>query len=443
MKISAENIDELNVVLTMTISKSDYESNIEQQLKDARKNATVPGFRKGKAPAGMIKRMYEKPILVQEFNRAVETGFVKHISENKLDIYGEPLPHEGEEPVDLDNLKDDTIMKFDIALKPTVDINLSKTSVPYYDIEVSDNDLKTYVDGKVARYSKREEVEVSTEESTLKVELKAGDFAKESSLFSVKSINDSKIKKQFIGVKRDDVVKANLKKAFENKAELAYILGIKEEEIENAASDYEVTVKEITEYVAPEMNQDTFDLIYGKDVVKSVDEFNAKAKEELVAAMENDSRYKFSIDLRDVLTKENDIKLPDAFLRRWIETVNRDNEKLTPEVFDNEFPRFLEDMKWQTISNSIVKKSGIEITPDLITKFALKVSKAQYERYGLTGLKDEDMMPMVQNMLKDQEQRERLTEGAISEAMTEYAFKEVKLSHKKISREDFGKLFEK
>lgn len=443
MNISAENIDALNVVLTMTISKSDYQSNVEQQLKEARKNAVVPGFRKGHAPAGMINKMYGGQVLAQEFNRAVETGLKNHIIDNKLEIFGEPLPHEGEQPVDLDNLQEETTMKFDIALRPAVDVDLAKVKVTYYDIEISDEDLQGFKTSKLARYSKRADVEVSTEESMITASLKADDFSKESTLFAVKNINDTKVKKQFIGVKVGDTVKANLKRAFENKAELAYVLGIEEAKVDEAADKYEVTISGISEYVNPELNEETFKLMYGESTdIKTVEAFEAKCKEEFAALLENDSRYKFSLDLRKELTKACDIALPEAFLRRWIEIVNRDNAKMTPEVFETEFPRFLEDLKWQTISNSVVKKAGIELTPELLQKFALKVARAQYERYGLTGLTDEVLMPMAQNMLKEQEQRERLIEGAVSEAMTEYAFNNVKLAHKGISRDKFTKLFE-
>ncbi|MCQ2235395.1 MAG: hypothetical protein MJZ18_00185 [Bacteroidales bacterium] len=443
MNISAENIDALNVVLTMTISKSDYQANVEQQLKEARKNAVVPGFRKGHAPAGMINKMYGAQALAQEFNRAVETGLKNHIIDNKLEIFGEPLPHEGEQPVDLDNLQEETVMKFDIALRPTVDVDLKKVKVTYYDIESSDEDIEKFKTSKLARYSKRQDVEVSTEESMLTASLKADDFSKDSTLFAVKNINDAKVKKQFVGVKVGDVVKANLKKAFENKAELAYVLGIEEAKVDEAADKYEVTISGISEYVNPELNEETFKLMYGEDTeIKTVEAFEAKCKEELAALLENDSRYKFSLDLREELTKACNVALPENFLRRWIEIVNRDNAKMTPEVFEAEFPRFLEDLKWQTISNSVVKAAGIELTPELLQKFALKVARAQYERYGLTGLTDEVLAPMAQNMLKDQEQREHLVEGAVSEAMTEYAFNNVKLAHKAISRDKFAKLFE-
>lgn len=444
MNISAENIDALNVVLTMTISKSDYQPNVEQQLKEARKNAVVPGFRKGHAPAGMINKMYGNQVLAQEFNRAVETGLKNHIIDNKLEIFGEPLPHEGEQPVDLDNLQEETTMKFDIAIRPVVDVDLSKVKVAYYDIEASDDELENFKNGRLARFAKRADVEVSTEESMLTASLKADDFVKESTLFAVKNINDAKVKKQFVGVKVGDTVKANLKKAFENKAELAYVLGIEEAKVDEAADKYEVTISGISEYVNPELNEETFKLMYGENTeVKTEADFMAKCKEELVVALEGESRYKFSIDLREELTKANDVKLPEAFLRRWIELVNRDNAKMTPEVFDNEFPRFLEDLKWQTISNSIVRKAGIELTPELLQKFAIKVTRAQYERYGLTGLSDEVLAPMAQNLLKDQEQREHVVEGAITEAMTEYAFANVKLNRKNITREKFAKLFEK
>lgn len=335
-------------------------------------------------------------------------------------------------------------MKFDIAIRPVVDIDLSKVKVAYYDIEASDDELENFKNSRLARFAKRADVEVSTEESMLTASLKADDFVKESTLFAVKNINDAKVKKQFIGVKVGDTVKANLKKAFENKAELAYVLGIEEAKVDEAADKYEVTISGISEYVNPELNEETFKLMYGENTeVKTEADFMAKCKEELVVALEGESRYKFSIDLREELTKANDIQLPEAFLRRWIELVNRDNAKMTPEVFNNEFPRFLEDLKWQTVSNSIVRKAGIELTPELLQKFAIKVTRAQYERYGLTGLSDEMLAPMAQNLLKDQEQREHVVEGAITEAMTEYAFANVKLNRKSITRDKFAKLFEK
>ncbi len=451
MNISKENIDDLNAVIKLTVEKDDYETRVDAVLKDYRKKANMPGFRPGKVPFGMIKKMYGKHVLADEVNKIVSEEISKYLAESKLNILGEPLPSEDQETIDFETM-DSFSFNFDVAIAPEFEVKLSKREkLPYYTIEISDDMLEQQVKQATGRFGTTEATDVAEEESMIKGDFAQldqdgnvleGGIAAEGVVISPKNVQED-AKASLIGVTADAVVTLNPKNTFTDATQTSYMLKVTPEEAEQLNSDFQFTVKEITNYVAAELNQELFDQVLGEGKATNEEEFTAQIKEDLEKTLTFESEYKFSIDAKDKLMNKINIDLPEAFLKRWILTTNQDNEKITPESLETEMPNYIEDLKWQLIKNEILKVNEIKIEEADVLEVAKKSAKMQFMQYGLTNIPEEHLENYAKDMMNQQDQRRNMAETAAQDKALAFIKEAVKIEEKSINREDFNKLFEK
>lgn len=441
MNISRENVDALNAVLTLNIEKADYEAKVDETLKSYCKKVNMPGFRPGHVPASLVKKQYGKAILAEEVNKLIDESINNYVKENNLNIVGQPLPSEGQDPIDFDKEVNDITYKFDLGLVEKIDVKLDKVEVPYYTIEISDEDVDRYIKSTTQRFGSNETVETVGEKSMVKGAIK-GAYNNDNAVISTTVMKDDAEKAKFVGKKAGDVVKFDIKKTYPNDTEISYLLNISKEEAANVNGEYEFTITEITEFKDPELTQEIFDQVYGKDVVKSLDEFKAKAKEQIAEQYAVQSDYLFAHNLRKTLVAKNKIDLPEAFMKRWLTVVNRDNKNFTAEVLDKEFPELCDEYRWTEIRQSISEANNLKLTEQAIMDYAKKSAKAQFAQYGMMNIPEEYLENYAQSILKDNQQREQMIMGAVNESVVAFAKTKVKLNQKTTKAADFGKLFE-
>ncbi len=446
MNVSKENIDELNAVLTLELEKADYEPKVEKALKDYGKRVAIKGFRPGHAPAGMVKKLYGKSILVDTIDRMMGEELSKYIKENNLDILGEPLPNEKQEPIDFDKEIDKVTFKFDLGLSPEVNVAVDNSLVvPAYTIEISDKDVDAQIENIAGRFGSHAPVEVASENSLLKGVITLGEKKNEKGMTSVAVIKDEAEKAKFIGKKAGDKVEFNVRKAFTDEAEISYMLGCAKEEVAGIAEDAVATIEisEVSEFKNAEVNKELFDKVFPDGSVADLDAFKGKVKEQLASANAFAEEYRFGVDVRkSIMAAAGDIKLPEEFLKRWLTVVNRGNENFSQEVLEQEFPKFLVDLKWQVVKNRVAKKHDLKIEYNDVLNFAKKTAKAQLMQYGITNYPEDQLEKYAQSMVAKEEQRQHLTEGAVEEKLFAYAKENAKVESKAVSQDDFNKLFE-
>ncbi|NPA37845.1 MAG: trigger factor [Chlorobi bacterium] len=452
MNISKENTDGLTSVLRVTVGKKDYEEKVNETLKDYRKKANMPGFRPGKVPMGLIKKMYGQAVLVDEVNKLVSESLSNYLQDNKIDLLGEPLPSDDQKVIDFDN-QEEFEFSFDIAEAPELDFTLNKKDkIPYHKIAVTDEMVEQQIKALTSRFGKQESVETISDKSLVKGnfvqvdengnEIEDGIKA-EDSVLSMSVVKDEEIKNKLLAAKVGDTVVFNPKKAFPDDTELSYLLKIDKEVAANVDSDFKFTITDATEFIDPELNQELFDQIYGKDVVKSEEEFKNKVKEELEQQLALDSDYLFFLDAKKKLLKKFKAELPEEFLKRWITATNKDNKELTPERIDQDMPLFLDDLKWQLIKNKLIKDNDLKLEDQDVIEYAKKSAKMQFAQYGLTNVPDEHIESYAMDMLKNEEQARQIYDGAMHDKIISFIKDTVKVDEKEVSREEFNKLIEK
>ncbi len=448
MNVTRENIDNVNAVLKVSIEKADYEKNVNDQLKEYRQKAAIPGFRPGKVPAGLIKKRFGTAILVDEVNKLLSRKLSEYLVEEKLNILGEPLPNEEQQKAINWETDESFEFAFDIALAPEINISLDKDNkINYYNIAVSDEMVNEQVENAARQLGQNIPDDVVKEDSSVR-----GDFVEvdgngeevaegiqpKNVVIAIDLIKDEEIKKELVGKKKDDVVVFDPVKAYENRHEVGHMLNISHEQAHELNSSFKFTINEVLKFEKAELNEDFFKKIYGENTeVKTEDDFRNKIKEDLASNLKYSSDHKFAIDTRDTLVEKAAVELPEAFLKRWLIAVNKE---LTVEQIENEFDYFISDLKWQLIKDSIIKENELQVTVEETEDFAKQMARAQYNQYGIFDIPDEQIESFSKIILEKPEEKERIYKKLFEDKVIEVVKDKVTLHESEVSQEEFNEL---
>jgi trigger factor len=448
MNITRENLDDLNAVLKVEIIKADYSDRVETVLKDYRKKANIKGFRPGMVPIDLIRKMYGKSVRIEEINKVVTENIRKYLTDEKLEILGDPLPKAGEQDINFDT-QDDFTFSFELGLAPVVDLNISnKNKVDNYDIAIDEKMKNDYVGNYTRRFGEFRKADAAGEKDILKGKIEAVDekgeliengIVNENSTLAVDIIKDNDIKNGFIGRKENDTVVFDIRKAFPNDNEIAGLLKKKKEETEGLEGNFRFTVTEISRFYPAELGTDLYNRIYGEGVVNSEEEFMKKIEEEISANLKKETEFKLKQDLRKLIIEKTDLPLPEEFLKKWLLRVN---EKTTSEQIEKEFDSFRDDLKWQLIKNKVAKDNEIKITEEELQKEAEMITRYQFRQYGLFYATDEQITNYAKETLKREDDAKRIADKILEDKVLDNLKELVKLDDKKVTVEEFNKLFE-
>ena len=450
MKISFENPDKVNGLITLTVEEADYKENVEKTLKNYRKRANVPGFRPGMVPMGMIKRQFGTTAKVDEINKLLGEEIYKYVKDNNIQMRGEPLPSDKQEPVDLEKEAPYTFM-FDIAVAPEMNAELNgDDTIDHYTITVDDDVINRQIDMFASRAGSYDKVEEYQEHDMLKGDLreldengntKEGGLTVEGAVLMPEYIKVDDQKKLFDGCKLGDIITFNPKKAYpESDIEVSSLLKIKKEEVADMNSDFSYQITEISRFVKAEVNQELFDQVFGKDAVKSEEEFRGKIAEGLKAQFAVDTDFKFIQDVRKYMeNKVGTLTYPDALLKRIMLNNNKDKGQ---EFVDKNYEQSVKELTWHLIKEQLVKANGIKIDDADIKETAKEAARAQFAQYGMTNIPEEYIDNYATDMLKKKEYVDSFVDRSIDRKLTEALKKVVKLNEKTATLDEFNKLMQ-
>lgn len=448
MNISLENPEKVSGVLTLVVEEADFAGDVEKQLKDYRKKANVPGFRPGQAPMGMIKRQVGAQVKVDVINRLVGEKLYDYVRENKINMLGEPMPHLGDEPVDLDAAAPYTL-KFDIAIAPEFKAELTKKdTIVYYDITTDDAIVDKQIEAFASRSGSYQKVDEYQDNDMIKGdirELNEDGSAKEggitvsqaSMLPSYIKVDDQKA--LFQGCKVGDVIVFNPKKAYpESNIEISSLLKVSKEEAEKITSDFSFQVTEISRYQKHAIDQDLFDQVYGEGNVKDEADFRAKVAEGIKEQMVQNADFRFLQDVRKYVEgKIGEVKYADDLMKRIMLANNKDKGM---EYVEKNYDASIKELTWSLAKNQIVEAQKIKVDDADVKAVAIDVTRMQFAQYGMTSVPEEYLEQYAEGMLKNREQVDNLVNAAVDRKLMAALKDVVKLDKKTISFEEFGKL---
>jgi trigger factor len=436
----------LNAVLKVKVVAEDYLPKVETALKDYQKKANIPGFRPGKVPTGMIKKMYGKSILVDEINKLLNDSLYKYLNENKIEVLGNPLPKADKNTIiDWDNQKEFEFL-YEMGLAPKFKVELSpKDKFTYQTVKIDETLVNKYVSDIAKRYGKVEPVEVSGEGDLLNGdfveldtngEILAGGIFKTGSLF-LERVKNVDAKKALTGLKKEDKVVVDAQKLSENAVDLAALLGIDKAAAEELNSKIQFTVKGISRLAEAEINQEFFNKIYGEGNVSTEEEFRAKIKDELAAMFINDSERKFYNEVVEHLMGKINFSLPNEFLKRWIVAVNE--KPVTPEQVDAEFESYSKGLKWQLIENKIIKENDLKVENQEVIEHTKQLIIEQFGKYNPSAISDEELNQTVQRVLSNQDEAKKIYEKLYGQKVMNLFKEKFTIENKEVPYDDFFK----
>ncbi len=446
MNITKENIDALTAVIKIKVGPEDYLSNVEKTLRDHQKKASMPGFRPGKVPAGMIRKMYGKSALADELNRLLGDSLYNYIREEKLDILGNPLPKADNNPeIELDGKKEFEFV-YDLALQPDFKVDFSADEKhTRFVVKIDDTLLDKYSNDIARRYGQIASVETTGEhdlvygdfvELDANGEILAGGIFKSSTLY-LEKLNETR-KAKLLGLKADDKVVLEPSEIAETPAELGQKLGLSPEEASSLVSKFRFTVKSVNRLAPAELNQELFDKMYGPGVVNSIEEFRAKLTEELKSMFRNDSENKLKNDIVKSIIQKTHFTLPDDFLKRWMLAVSKN--PATPEQINQEYDQYREALRWQLIENKIYKENNIVVTNDEAIDYVKGLVKANYEKTGHSEVNDEELAMTANRVLEKEEEAKRVFDSLYHEKMMSLFQTKLKIEEKEVGYEEFSEI---
>ena len=436
MNITRNNVDALNAVITIEVAKSDYAEKVQKKLADYRKNAAIPGFRKGAVPMSLIQKQYGKAVLLEEVNKLLQDNLNNYLVAEKLDILGNPLPKVTEDfNWDVEEYK----FEFELGLTPEFNVDLAaKNNLLQYKIVADDKMLKDQIARIQKQYGKliaKDTVEEGNDVS--------GIFANEDkginnrTTLSLDVFADKKTVKSFIGKKVGEVITLKTKGLFDDDHKLMDFLAVGHDDVHGLDIEVTFTIDEVTTHEPATLDQELFDKLFGPKAVTSVEELKAKIKEDAEKQFTQQSDQKFLNDVTEFLIASTKFELPAQFLKKWIQTAGEN--PLSPEDAEAEYAKSENGLRYQLIEGKIIAENNLQITFEDLKSYTSDVIKKQMAQFGQMNPTDEDVQGIVARVMSNQDEVKRLSEQVMNEKMLNLFKDKVKATSKEVSYDDFIK----
>ena len=449
MNVTLEKKDNVNAVLTVSLTPEDYQNDVKKELLSIGQKHPMRGFRPGHVPLPILMKQYGTDVRVQVVDKKVSKALTDYIVNNKIDILGEPM-------VSIDtkaDLKEETNyeFKFDLGLAPEFDLKLDKrVKIPYYNIKVSDEMVDKQHDSYRKRFGKQVPGELSAEDALIKGSMeeldengnvKDGGIKVDRTIISPQFLKNADEKAKFVGKKVDEEIVFNPHTAADgNLTELAAMLNVDKNEAD-VKSDFKFHVNEILVNQDAEVDQEFFDNVLGKDVAKSEEEYREKLRETIANQLKSDSNYRFTIDAERVLKKKvGELELPDEFLKRFLQARNQDGEE---NKMEEQYPQMREQLVWQLIKEKIAHNYDVKVEVEDKMRLARYYAAQQFAQYGMTNIPDDVIDKYAHEFLAKPESSEQIQNRAFEDKVFATIKENVGLDEKEVSVEEFNKLFEK
>jgi trigger factor len=443
MNVIQEQLDDLNAVLTVTLTPEDYQDKVKKSLKDYSKKVSLPGFRAGMVPMGLVQKMHGKAILVDEINKLLQEKVDGYIKENRLELIGNALPsvQDKNKQVDWDN--DKTFeFKFDIAFAPKFSLNLEGEEFNIRKAIIDDATVETYANNIAKRYGKLEYPEIADKDCLVYADfvelaedgsvLPGGIF--KNSPISLERLNNKEGINAFIGKKIDESFEINPADVSTNTSDLAAMLGIESSAIENISKKFQAKITAISKMVAAEYNTELFEKVYGSQVT-TLEEFKNKIREELSQMFNADSDRMLKNDIQKRLIEKTNLALPNEFLKRWIMAVNE--KPLTLEQLEQDFDKYVNGLRWQLIENKLITENTINVSPEEAKNHLKEILGKQFAGFNNFEMEDEKMEATLQNILQNPEQAQNIYQQLYDNKLMELYKSKFKLNEVNVPEKDF------
>ncbi len=436
MNITRENIDKLNAVVKVDIEKTDYSEKVEKILSDYRKTANIPGFRKGHVPMGLVKKQYGKAVLVDEVNKLLQDALNKYLTEEKLDVLGNPLPKAQD---DLDWDADAFSFEFELGLAPEFEVNLkSKKAITHYKITADKKMIDNQIETIQKQYGKLVSKSVVAEGDEITGVFKNEEEGIENSTtLDLEKFKGKANAKKFSGAKIGDIIELKTKGLYSDDHDLMNALKVPHDKAHGLAISVTFEITEVNTRELADLDQELFDKLFGKGIVTSVSELKEKIKEDAEKQFLQQSEQKLLNDVTESLVETTKFDLPSEFLQRWIQAAGE--EPLDADQAKEEYEKSEKSMRYQLIEGKIMQDHEVKVDFEDLKSHSKEMIKGQMAQFGQMNPTDKELDDIAARVLSNQEEVKRLSEQLMSQKLLELYKEKANLKTKEITYENFVK----
>lgn len=437
MKIVREQREQNCSLIKITVDEADYGQQVEKSLRDYRRKANIPGFRPGMVPMAIIKKMYGKGVLAEQTYRTASNAAFEYLQKENIDYLGDVIPSEEQGEFDFDNGKEFEFI-FEIGEAPAIALDLSKKDEMVYNrIAVDEKMRGDYRSNFLRRYGRLADAEQVTSDEALNVTLDNGDMNITDAYVGLISMSEEE-RKPFIGQRVGYKTRVNINDLYKNPSQRAAILQVKENELEGVNPDFELEITQIRKFAEPELNEEFFKMAFPAGNVKDEKEFEAFIDAQIAAELSRESDYLFTLQLRDYLIAKAGLQMPEAFLKRWLYTINEG--KFSMEEIEKDFDQFLKMFTWNYLQKHFIKQDGITVSKEEALAEAKALAAAQFAQYGMPAAPEEMLANYAEKILSDKEQGQKIYEKLFEVKVVEDVKGKIAVTEKAVSADDFAKM---
>jgi len=436
MNITRENIDELNAVVKVEIAKEDYNPKVEKVLKDYRKSANIPGFRKGHVPMGLVQKQYGKAVLVDEVNKLLQEALNKYLTEEKLDVLGNPLPKEQD---NFDWSDDNYEFQFELGLSPKFEVNLdTKEPITHYTIVADetmiDNQVKTIQKQYGKLLAKDEAAEGDQVTGTFKNEEEG---IENTTTLPLDKLKGKRNLNKFVGAKVGDTVTLKTKSLFEDDHDLVEFLKVEHDKAHDLDIEVDFEISEVNEQIPADLDQELFDKLFGEGKVTSVTELKEKIKEDAEGQFQQQSDQQLLNDVTERLIEQTKFDLPKDFLQKWIQVSGE--KELSAEEAKEEYEKSEKGLRFQLIEGKLIQDNELQVQFEELKEMTKERIKAQMAQFGQMDPSDKDLEDIASRVLSNQEEVKKLSEQVMNKKLLDLYKEKANLTNKEVTYENFVK----
>jgi trigger factor len=437
MEIKRTQKEDQTSLISVKVDENDYGTAVEKSLREYRRKANIPGFRPGMVPMGIIKKMYGKGVVAEQSYRTASNAVFEYLQKEGIDFLGDVIPAEEQGAFDFDNATEFEYM-FEIGEAPKIELNLSTDDhITYTTIEIDKQMHDNYRSNFLRRYGRLVDVETVEADEALTVTLDNEAMRIEEAYVGLISMSEEE-RKPFIGKKVGDKMSVNINELYKNPAQRAAALQVKENELEGINPEFSLEITKIRKFADPELNEEFFKTAFPQGNVTTEAELDSFVDAEIGKELTRESDYMFTLQLRDFLLAKAALKMPEAFLKRWLWVINE--EKFTKEEIEKDFDQFLKMFTWNYLQKYFIKEDNITVTADEALEEAKAFAAAQFAQYGMPGA-PADMLENFakQQILANKEQSQKIYEKLYETKVVAAVKSRITVTETKVSAEEFAK----